>query len=104
MTLSEIQGENRLCKFVDPDGLFAEKACDLAVPMRDWSSELLKGDTCSLARERCELLAELSGVESRAIWQWGFIERVSTGLHMLQIGLKTEGAESLVVADHLLNA
>lgn len=88
-------------KFVDPDGLFAEKACDLAVPMRDWSEELLQGNTVRLARQRCELLAELTGVDGRGIWQWGFMERVSTGLVMLVIGMATEGAEVLEVADRI---
>jgi streptomycin 6-kinase len=90
-----------LYKFIDPDGLFAEKACDLAVPMRDWSHELLAGDALRLCRERCELLAELTHVDARAIWQWGFIERVSTGLVLLEIGMKTEGVEMLAVADLL---
>lgn len=96
-----VDGETLRCKFIDPDGLYAEKACDLAVPMRDWSHELLAGDTVRRGRARCELLAELSGVDERAIWQWGFIERVSTGLVMLEIGMKSEGSEALAVADRL---
>ena len=92
------------CKFVDPDGLFAERACDLAVPMREWSGELITGQTVTLAKKRCEFLAELSDVDSRAIWQWGFIERVSTGLALLAIGMKDEGFESLIVADRLRDA
>jgi streptomycin 6-kinase len=98
-TLLIANGEALRCKFIDPDGLFAEKACDLAVPMRDWSHELLAGDTLRLGQERCARLAELADVDARAIWQWGFMERVSTGLGMLAIGMKTEGAEALAVAD-----
>jgi streptomycin 6-kinase len=93
------QDEAYRCKFVDPDGLFAEKACDLAVLMRDWSHELLAGDALRRGQARCELLAALTGVDERAIWQWGFIERVSTGLHMLELGLKSAGMETLAVAD-----
>ena len=92
---------SRCWKFVDPDGLFAEPACDLAVPMREWSGELLAGDTVRLAVARCELLADLTGVDPEAIWQWGYIERVSTGLTMLDIGMREEGLESLAVADRL---
>lgn len=33
------------------------------------------------------------------IWQWGFIERVSTGLVLLQLGLEALGREFLQVAD-----
>ena len=90
-------------RFVDPDGLYAERACDLAVPMREWNSELLAGSTVSEAKRRCELLAELSAVDQLAIWQWGFIERVSTGLVLLQIGMREEGSEYLTVADRLRN-
>lgn len=89
------------CKFVDPDGLFAEKACDLAVPMRDWSAALLAGDTLRLSRDRCALLAVLTGVDERAIWQWGLMECVSTGLHMLEIGMKTEALATLAVAERI---
>ncbi|MDH3643779.1 MAG: aminoglycoside phosphotransferase family protein [Gammaproteobacteria bacterium] len=91
-------------KFVDPDGLFAERACDLAVPMRDWSAQLLAGDTMRLARERCQLLAELTGVAERAIWQWGYVERISTSMVLLEIGMTDEGFESLGVAERLCDA
>ncbi len=88
-------------KFVDPDGLFAEPACDLAVPMREWGDELLAGDTVRLAVARCESLADLTGLDPEAIWQWGYVERVSTGLTMLDLGMREEGLESLAVADRL---
>ena len=97
-------GGDLRCKFVDPDGLFAERACDLAVPMREWSGELLAGDTVRLAVARCELLANLTGVDPEAIWQWGYMERVSTGLTMVDIGMREEGLESLAVADRLIGA
>jgi streptomycin 6-kinase len=96
-----VTGETLRCKFIDPDGLFGEKACDLAVPMRDWSDELLAGDTLRLCQVRCELLAHLTGVAERAIWQWGYIERVSTGLALLEIGMKSEGAQMLAVAERI---
>lgn len=86
-------------KLIDPDGLFAEPAVDLAVLMRGWSAELLVGNTLALGQARCQLLADLTGVEPEAIWQWGFIERVSTGLTLLNIGMEEEGREMLMVAD-----
>jgi streptomycin 6-kinase len=86
-------------KFVDPDGLFAERACDLAVPMREWSSELLEGDTARRGRERCAHLSKLTGVDSRSIWEWGFVERVSTGLLALRVGRDDLGREMLAVAE-----
>lgn len=87
------------CKFVDPDGLLAEPACDLAVPMRGFSTEL-RDAPVRRGRERCTYLAEICGVDERAIWQWGFMERVSTGLHLLELGIEEEAREMLEVADH----
>lgn len=84
-------------KFVDPDGLRADKAYDLAIPMRDWTAELLAGDPRNLGRERCAYLSELTGVDPESIWQWGFIERVSTGLLLLRIG-DPAGHDMLTVA------
>ncbi len=96
-----VPGEPGRYRFVDPDGLFAEPACDLAVPMRDWNEALLAGDTVRLANERCDLLAALTGADRTAIWQWGFVERVSTGLVLLEVGMKDEARAYLGVADRL---
>lgn len=79
--------------------MFAEPAIDLAVPMRDWSTELLAGDALSLGRDRCRLLSDLTGVDTQAIWQWGFMERISTGLLLMKVGMKREGADYLKVAE-----
>lgn len=86
-------------KFVDPDGLVAERAYDLAIPMREWADELLAGDALELGRRRCAYLSELSGVEQRAIWEWGFVERVPTGLLLLKIGSTDVGRDFLAVAE-----
>ena len=72
--------------FVDPDGFLAEPAYDLGVVLRDWSQQLLAGDAVTLAREYCGLMSAHTGVEEAAIWEWGFIERVSTGLYILDLG------------------
>jgi streptomycin 6-kinase len=88
----------RRFKFIDPDGLFIERAYDLAIPMREWSEELLAGDTLRLAVERCQRLAMQTGVDEEPIWQWGFIERVSTALLCLNVGLEG-GREMLTAAE-----
>jgi len=88
-------------KFVDPDGLFAEPEFDLAIPMREGNTELLAGATLALAKERSEYLAALTGTDANAIWQWGFMERVSTGLLLTQLGFIDEGKTTLKVADRL---
>jgi streptomycin 6-kinase len=72
--------------FVDPDGFLADPAYDLGVVLRDWCAELLAGDAPRLARKYCRLLARHTGVAESAIWQWGFLERVSTGLFVARLG------------------
>ena len=86
------------CKLIDPQGLYAEPACDLAVPMRGFSWAL-RADPVRLGRERCAWLAERTGVNERAIWQWGFLARVSTGLLLKQIGMAHEAALMLGIAN-----
>jgi len=70
--------------FVDPDGVLAEPAYDLGVVRRDWSRQLLAEDTSALARDYCRLLATETGVDDTAIWEGGFLERVSSGLYLMQ--------------------
>ena len=58
-------------KFVDPDGLFIERAHDLSISISEWSAELLASDPVALAWKRCALLSRLTGVPENAIWQCG---------------------------------
>ncbi|MEM7738966.1 MAG: aminoglycoside phosphotransferase family protein [Deinococcota bacterium] len=88
-------------KFIDPDGIFAEPELDLGVMMRDFSQHFLAGDTLRLAQECCQMLASLTTTDANAIWQWSFLERMSTGLLLLKIGLTDEGKAMLSVADCL---
>jgi streptomycin 6-kinase len=92
-------GGPRRFKFVDPDGLFVERAYDLGISMREWGAELLAGDPVALGRHRCLQLARLTGVAPEPIWQWGFIERTSNGLLLLKLGLDHLGHEFLTIAD-----
>ena len=71
-------------RLVDPEGLWSEPEHDLAVLMREYDEPLLAGDTPGLVRQRAELLAAPSAVDPQAVWEWGFIERVSTGLTCLR--------------------
>ena len=86
-------------KFVDPDGLYIERAYDLGILMREWGAELLAGDPMRLGWRRCHRLARLTGVEPLPIWQWGFIERVSSGLLLLKLGCEGLAREFLAVAE-----
>lgn len=67
-------------KLVDPEGLRSEPAHDLGVPMREYNEPLLDGPTGLLVRERAERLGSICAVDPEPIWEWGYIERVSTGL------------------------
>ena len=84
-------------KLVDPDGLLAEAEYDLGVLMREDPLDLLHGDPYDRAR----WLAERSGLDATAIWEWGVVERVSTGLLCTKIDLQPVGSEMLAVADRV---
>jgi streptomycin 6-kinase len=86
-------------KLIDPEGLISEPAHDLAIPLRDWSTELLASNPTSLGRAWAERLGHCSGVDPQAIWEWAFIERVSTGLLLKHLG-DPQNAAFLEVAEH----
>ncbi|MEZ5274172.1 MAG: aminoglycoside phosphotransferase family protein [Ilumatobacteraceae bacterium] len=86
------------CKFVDPEGLRSERAHDLGIPMREYNGELIRGDTARLTRQRAEWLGARCDVDPEAVWQWGFIERVSTGLANLRDFDTDDGPTFLEVA------
>jgi streptomycin 6-kinase len=84
-------------KLVDPDGLLAEAECDLGVMMRNDPMELLDGDPWARAR----WLAERCGLDATAIWEWGVVERVTSGLRCTRIDLQPLGRQMLMVADRI---
>lgn len=84
-------------KLVDPDGLLAEAEYDLGIIMREDPVELLQGDP----RERSRWLARRCGLDETAIWEWGAVERLSTGLLAIRIGLQPVGAQMLAAADQV---
>jgi streptomycin 6-kinase len=84
-------------KLVDPDGLLAEREYDLGIIMRE---DPLEGDL----RARARWLAQRTGLDEPAIWEWGVVERVSTGLLGTRVGLQPVASEMLAAADRLANA
>jgi streptomycin 6-kinase len=84
-------------KLVDPDGLLAEPAYDLGVLMREDPVELIAGDP----RDRARYLAARTGTDVTAIWEWGVVERVSTGLLLTSLGIQPVGAQMLAAADRI---
>lgn len=85
-------------KLIDPDGLFYEKAADLGVIMREWQEEYL-GDPVRKGIERCEYLSRLTGVEKKPIWEWGYLQNVSTGLLGTKINGSAEAKNMLKTAE-----
>jgi len=81
-------------KLVDPDGLLAEPEYDLGIVMRE---DPLEGDL----HERAEWLAARTGLDATAIWEWGVVERVSTGLLGTRVGLQPVARQMLAAADRL---
>jgi streptomycin 6-kinase len=82
-------------KLIDPDGLLAEPEYDLGVLMREDPVELLGGDPFA----RAGFLADRTGLDATAIWEWGVVERVSTGLLCTRVDLQPIGRQMLHTAD-----
>lgn len=70
---------------VDPDGLRCEAAYDLGVALREWNPRVAEGGRPMLERW-CTRVAARAGVDRDRVWRWAFLERVSTGLYVLDLG------------------
>jgi len=88
--------------FVDPDGFLGDPTYDLGVVLRDWCPELLAGDAPSVAHRYCRQMAARTGMDVAAIWEWGFLERVSTALYVLSITPEDLTRPHLTTAEALL--
>ena len=72
--------------------------------MREWNEELLAAaDPPAVAHEYCQLLATESGLDEASIWEWGFIERVSSGLYLCAYGSSELGQPFFKTAQRLLD-
>ncbi|HEY9293293.1 MAG TPA: aminoglycoside phosphotransferase family protein [Microlunatus sp.] len=88
--------------FVDPDGFLAEPAYDVGVTLRDWSRWLVAGDPHRLMNRYCALAADRTGLDRDAIWEWAYLERVSSGLFVSSFGEHDRGRRFLDTAELLL--
>lgn len=69
--------------FVDPEGFVGDPDYDRGVAARDWCDELTAApDPRALLRSYCRRL----GGDPQAVWEWAFVERVSTGLYVGSLG------------------
>jgi streptomycin 6-kinase len=95
--------------FVDPDGFRCDPAYDLGVILRGWTQRVLAvppEEARLLLRRWCLRVVERSGLDLDAVdraWEWAFLERVSTGLHVTSFGAHEVGATFLRSAAHLLD-
>ncbi|WP_432830073.1 AAA family ATPase [Dactylosporangium sp. CA-092794] len=98
-------------RLVDPGGLISEPAHDLGViqarGVQGWLDELAAGrpqQALHKVASSCRHASRITGVDPEAIWQWAYIEMVSTGLHVLRLGDHEEAETFLAVADKLAAA
>jgi streptomycin 6-kinase len=88
---------------IDPEGLRGPAAYDLGVVMRGWPEQVLAADDpVALVRGWARRLAELSTVDDQDIWEWAFVERVTSGLYLCRNGHQAEGHTYLDSAVRLL--
>ena len=89
---------------IDPDGFVGERAYDLGVVMRDACRELAatelaaQGTALPTLRRECHQLAAQADVDPARVWQWAFVERVTTGLYLAWHGHTEESATFLDTA------
>jgi streptomycin 6-kinase len=93
--MNALQASDGSYKLIDPSGLRAEPACDLGTIGR--SNPDLGDDL----RARTEQLAARTGVDATAIWEWGTIHRVFSGVYAYSIGFQPFGELLLTEADRL---
>ena len=93
--MNALQASDGSYKLIDPAGLRAEPACDLGTIVRctpDLGDDL---------RARTDQLASRTGVDATAIWEWGTIHRVVSGVYACSIGFQPFGGLLLAEADRL---
>ena len=101
-TLAEGSTEQASYKLIDPDGLFFEAAYDLGILLRNWIDAYQIAEPATALTQRATWLAEQTQVSRQAIVSWGFVEIVSTGIHLLELGFADEGQRYLDLGQTLL--
>ena len=98
---SHAHGRRHEFRLIDPEGLASEPAHDLGVVLRDWNEELVTEDAATVAFGRHQMVSRLTGIDPEPIWQWSFVERVSSGLFLLSLGHDRQARTFLEAADRL---
>jgi streptomycin 6-kinase len=92
--LNALQADEGTFKLIDPEGVVAEREYDLGVLMRNAPGE-------DDLRERADWLAAATGCDRTAIWEWGTIERVLSGLWCRVVDHQPHGDKQLADAERL---
>jgi streptomycin 6-kinase len=88
---------------VDAEGPVAERAYDVGIALRDLSSHLQDPATAAVRlSEWCAQAAAATGTDPVAVWDWAYLERVSTGLYVTSIGSRAVGRPLLHAAAAVL--
>ncbi len=87
-------------RLIDPGPLRAEPEYDLGVILREDAADLLAGGP-GATEAAARALAAATGTDPAAVFDWGLVERCSTGLLLLAVGREDEGRPMLALADHL---
>ncbi len=95
-----VPGAANQCKFVDPDGVFGERAYDLAISMREWT-EIPSDNPKARAETRLRLLAHHGGVDAQAIREWSLLHLLANGLELKQLGIEKSAVIQLTMAEAL---
>ncbi len=66
--------------------------------MREWVEEYTQ-NPLEKGKQRCKYLHCLTGVPEQEIWEWGYLQTVSTAFVLLQIGQEKTGQQMLHVAE-----
>jgi streptomycin 6-kinase len=67
------------------------------VIMREDPVELMSGDPS----ERARWLARRASLDAQAIWEWGVLDRLETGLVLTRVGLQPVARQMLAAADYV---
>lgn len=65
---------------------------------REWIDEY-QPNPLQAGKERCSYLHRLTGAPAQAIWEWGYLQTVSTALCCCRLGKKKQGQKMLQVAE-----
>ena len=92
-----LESKDGVFKFIDPDGMYFEKAYDLGVLMREYIDEYLE-NPLDLGIQRSQLLSEFCNVDEKRIFMWGYLHMVATALILIEMNQMELANKMLFIA------